>query len=117
MPFSNKKLDKEICREILGNESNFLLNFDKLMHSFAKSVLILPNINQIDDMIDLYFIEKSRKLKPNEEAYITNYLSLSSQLYNKRFRLLFSVENMILTIHYFESDESSKIKKKLYQKK
>ena len=119
--FLNKKLDntnqfEEVCRDILGNESYFLLNFDKLMLSFAKSVLTLPNENRIDEMIDLYFREKTRKNKPNEEAYLTNYLSLSTQSYYKHFRLLFNKENMILTMHYFESDDKYKNKEDIVSK-
>jgi hypothetical protein len=73
--------------------------------TFTKTVLSLPNESKIEEMIDLFFKERQRKLLPIDEVYLSNYLSIVNKTYSKGFRIVYCREHMCMSINLIEMSD------------
>jgi paired amphipathic helix protein Sin3a len=104
----HKKIDnasfyEELCRDILGNESYFLFNMDKLVNSLIKSLSSICNDNITRECINLYLCEKNRKKVLNESLYFSNFIQLIDIYNMSSFRILYCPDDRIMTIHAIDT--------------
>ena len=105
--FLHKKIEnstfyEELCREILGNESYFLFNMDKLISSLIKTMCTIISDNISKEILNLFKFEITRKQTPNEKLYFANYIQLLDNNSANNFRILFNPKLSIMTIHLME---------------
>ena len=65
----NSTVYEELCRDILGNESYFLFNMDKLISSLIKTMTTIITDNLSKEILNLFKFEITRKNAPNEKLY------------------------------------------------
>ena len=98
----NSTVYEELCRDILGNESYFLFNMDKLIHSLIKVISNIITDNLSKDVLNLFKFEINRKAAPNEKLYFANYIQLLDNNSINNFRILINPKISVMTIHLME---------------
>ena len=98
----NSTLYEELCRDILGNESYFLFNMDKLISSLIKVISTIITDNLSKDVLNLFKFEINRKTAPNEKLYFANYIQLLDNNSINNFRILINPKISVMTIHLME---------------
>ena len=98
----NATVYEELCRDILGNESYFLFNMDKLIHSLIKVISNIITDNLSKDVLNLFKFEINRKAAPNEKLYFANYIQLLDNNSINNFRILINPKISVMTIHLME---------------
>ena len=98
----NSTVYEELCRDILGNESYFLFNMDKLISSLIKVISTIITDNLSKDVLNLFKFEINRKTAPNEKLYFANYIQLLDNNSINNFRILINPKIYVMTIHLME---------------
>ena len=98
----NSTIYEELCRDILGNESYFLFNMDKLISSLIKTISNIINENLSKEVLNLFKFEINRKTAPNEKLYFANYIQLLDNNSTNNFRILMNPKISVMTIHLME---------------
>ena len=98
----NSTVYEELCRDILGNESYFLFNMDKLISSLIKIIQTILSDNLSKDVLNLFKFEVNRKTSPNEKLYFANYIQLLDNNSVNNFRILINPKIYVMTIHLME---------------
>ena len=98
----NSTVYEELCRDILGNESYFLFNMDKLISSLIKVISTIITDNLSKDVLNLFKFEINRKAAPNEKLYFANYIQLLDNNSINNFRILINPKISVMTIHLME---------------
>ena len=98
----NTNVYEELCRDILGNESYFLFNMDKLINSLIKIISTILGDNLSKDVLNLFKFEINRKSAPNEKLYFANYIQLLDNNSLNNFRILINPKIYVMTIHLME---------------
>ena len=98
----NATVYEELCRDILGNESYFLFNMDKLISSLIKSMSTILSDNLSKEVLNLFKFEINRKTAPNEKLYFANYIQLLDNNSINNFRILINPKIYVMTIHLME---------------
>ena len=98
----NSTVYEELCRDILGNESYFLFNMDKLISSLIKIISTIITDNLSKDVLNLFKFEINRKTAPNEKLYFANYIQLLDNNSINNFRILINPKISVMTIHLME---------------
>ena len=98
----NSTIYEELCRDILGNESYFLFNMDKLISSIIKVISTIISDNLSKDVLNLFKFEINRKTAPNEKLYFANYIQLLDNNSINNFRILINPKIYVMTIHLME---------------
>jgi len=98
----NSTVYEELCRDILGNESYFLFNMDKLITSIIKIISTIITDNLSKDVLNLFKFEINRKTAPNEKLYFANYIQLLDNNSINNFRILINPKISVMTIHLME---------------
>ena len=98
----NSTVYEELGRDILGNESYFLFNMDKLIHSLIKVISNIITDNLSKDVLNLFKFEINRKAAPNEKLYFANYIQLLDNNSINNFRILINPKISVMTIHLME---------------
>jgi histone deacetylase complex regulatory component SIN3 len=98
----NANVYEELCRDILGNESYFLFNMDKLINSLIKIISTILGDNLSKDVLNLFKFEINRKSAPNEKLYFANYIQLLDNNSLNNFRILINPKIYVMTIHIME---------------
>ena len=98
----NSTVYEELCRDILGNESYFLFNMDKLISSLIRIISIIITDNLSKDILNLFKFEINRKTAPNEKLYFANYIQLLDNNSVNNFRILINPKISVMTIHLME---------------
>ena len=98
----NSTIYEELCRDILGNESYFLFNMDKLISSLIKEMTTILNDNLSKEVLNLFKYEINRKTAPNEKLYFANYIQLLDNNSVNNFRILINPKIYVMTIHLME---------------
>ena len=98
----NSTVYEELCRDILGNESYFLFNMDKLISSLIKVVTTIISDSLSKDVLNLFKFEINRKTAPNEKLYFANYIQLLDNNSINNFRILINPKISVMTIHLME---------------
>ena len=98
----NSTIYEELCRDILGNESYFLFNMDKLISSLIKTMITIINDNLSKEILNLFKYEITRKNSPNEKLYFANYLQLLDNNSTNNFRILFNPKLSIMCVHLMD---------------
>ena len=93
---------EELCRDILGNESYFLFNMEKLISSLIKSISNILSDTLSKDVLNLFKFEINRKSSPNENLYFANYIQLLDNNSANNFRFLINPKIYVMTIHLME---------------
>ena len=93
---------EELCRDILGNESYFLFNMEKLISSLIKSISNILSDTLSKDVLNLFKFEINRKYSPNENLYFANYIQLLDNNSANNFRFLINPKIYVMTIHLME---------------
>ena len=93
---------EELCRDILGNESYFLFNIEKLISSLIKSISNILSDTLSKDVLNLFKFEINRKSSPNENLYFANYIQLLDNNSANNFRFLINPKIYVMTIHLME---------------
>ena len=98
----NTSVYEELCRDILGNESYFLFNMEKLINSLIKIISNILGDNLSKDVLNLFKFEINRKTSPNEKLYFANYIQLLDNNSGNNFRILINPKIYVMTIHLME---------------
>ena len=98
----NATVYEELCRDILGNESYFLFNMDKLISSLIRVMSTILSDNLSKDVLNLFKFEINRKTAPNEKLYFANYIQLLDNNSINNFRILINPKIYVMTIHLME---------------
>ena len=98
----NSTVYEELCRDILGNESYFLFNMDKLINSLIKIISNIITDNLSKEVLNLFKFEINRKAAPNEKLYFANYIQLLDNNSINNFRVLINPKISVMTIHLME---------------
>ena len=98
----NSTVYEELCRDILGNESYFLFNMDKLISSLIKVISTILSDNLSKEVLNLFKFEINRKTAPNEKLYFANYIQLLDNNSTNNFRILINPKIYVMTIHLME---------------
>lgn len=98
----NSTVYEELCRDILGNESYFLFNMDKLISSLIKTMTTIITDNLSKEILNLFKFEITRKNSPNEKLYFANYLQLLDNNSTNNFRILVNPKLSIMCIHLMD---------------
>ena len=98
----NSNAYEELCRDILGNESYFLFNMDKLISSLIKNISNILSDNLSKEILSLFKFEINRKSSPNENLYFANYIQLLDNNSTNNFRILINPKIYVMTIHLME---------------
>jgi histone deacetylase complex regulatory component SIN3 len=98
----NSTVYEELCRDILGNESYFLFNMDKLISSLIKVISTIIQDNLSKEVLNLFKFEINRKAEPNEKLYFANYIQLLDNNSINNFRILINPKISVMTIHLME---------------
>ena len=98
----NSTVYEELCRDILGNESYFLFNMDKLISSLIRIISTIITDNLSKDVLNLFKFEINRKAAPNEKLYFANYIQLLDNNSINNFRILINPKISVMTIHLME---------------
>ena len=98
----NSTVYEELCRDILGNESYFLFNMDKLISSLIKEMSTILSDNLSKEVLNLFKYEINRKTEPNEKLYFANYIQLLDNNSTNNFRILINPKIYVMTIHLME---------------
>ena len=98
----NANAYEELCRDILGNESYFLFNMDKLISSLIKNISNILSDNLSKEILNLFKFEINRKSSPNENLYFANYIQLLDNNSTNNFRILINPKIYVMTIHLME---------------
>ena len=98
----NSTVYEELCRDILGNESYFLFNMDKLISSLIKVMGTIITDNLSKEVLNLFKFEINRKAAPNEKLYFANYIQLLDNNSINNFRILINPKLSVMTIHLME---------------
>jgi paired amphipathic helix protein Sin3a len=103
----HKKIDnttfyEDLCRDVLGNESYFLFNLDKLVNSLIKTLNTMSSDNVTKEILDLFIVERSRSKAMSEEIYLSNYIQMVNECNITNFRILYSVEDRVMSIHLID---------------
>ena len=98
----NSTVYEELCRDILGNESYFLFNMDKLISSLIKEMSTILSDNLSKEVLNLFKYEINRKTAPNEKLYFANYIQLLDNNSTNNFRILINPKIYVMTIHLME---------------
>ena len=98
----NSTIYEELCRDILGNESYFLFNMDKLISSLIKEMSTILSDNLSKEVLNLFKYEINRKTAPNEKLYFANYIQLLDNNSVNNFRILINPKIYVMTIHLME---------------
>ena len=93
---------EELCRDILGNESYFLFNMEKLISSLIKSISNILSDTLSKDVLNLFKFEINRKSSPNENLYFANYIQLLDNNSANNFRFLINPKIYVMTINLME---------------
>ena len=98
----NSTVYEELCRDILGNESYFLFNMDKLISSLIKTMTTIITDNLSKEILNLFKFEITRKNAPNEKLYFANYIQLLDNNSTNNFRVLVNPKLSIMCIHLMD---------------
>ena len=98
----NSTVYEELCRDILGNESYFLFNMDKLISSLIKEISTILSDHLSEEVLNLFKYEKNLKIAPNEKLYFANYIQLLDNNSVNNFRILIIPKIYVITIHLME---------------
>ena len=98
----NTTVYEELCRDILGNESYFLFNMDKLINSLIKIISTILSDNLSKEVLNLFKFEINRKTAPNEKLYFANFIQLLDNNSVNNFRILVNPKIYVMTIHLME---------------
>ena len=98
----NSTVYEELCRDILGNESYFLFNMDKLINSLIRIISNIITDNLSKEVLNLFKFEINRKAAPNEKLYFANYIQLLDNNSINNFRVLINPKISVMTIHLME---------------
>ena len=98
----NSTVYEELCRDILGNESYFLFNMDKLISSLIKTMTTIISDNLSKEILNLFKFELTRKNAPNEKLYFANYIQLLDNNSTNNFRVLVNPKLSIMCIHLMD---------------
>ena len=98
----NSTVYEELCRDILGNESYFLFNMDKLISSLIRVISTIIQDNLSKEVLNLFKFEINRKAEPNEKLYFANYIQLLDNNSINNFRILINPKISVMTIHLME---------------
>lgn len=98
----NANIYEELCRDILGNESYFIFNMDKLVGSLIKTMITIINDNLSKEVLNLFKFEICRKNEPNEKLYFSNYLQLLDNNTSNNFRILINPKSLIMAIYLMD---------------
>ena len=98
----NSTIYEELCRDILGNESYFLFNMDKLISSLIRVISTIIQDNLSKEVLNLFKFEINRKAEPNEKLYFANYIQLLDNNSINNFRILINPKISVMTIHLME---------------
>lgn len=98
----NSNVFEEHCRDILGNESCFIFSLDKLINSLIKTVNIINNDSSAKETVNLFLYESKRKNALNENLYYADYVQLADGHTGSHYRILYSSDMNIMTIHLVE---------------
>ncbi|MCQ2819202.1 MAG: hypothetical protein MJ252_18215 [archaeon] len=98
----NPTIYEELCRDILGNESYFLFNMDKLVSLAIRNMATIVNDSLSKEVLNLFKFEMCRKTKPNEKLYFAHYLQLLDNNSSNNFRILINRRLSIMCIHLMD---------------
>jgi hypothetical protein len=80
---------------------------DKLVNSLIKTLNTMCNDSLTKDIINLYTYERSRKWIMNESLYLCNFIQLIDSCNINCFRLYYSAETRVMSIHLIDMPDES----------
>jgi histone deacetylase complex regulatory component SIN3 len=93
---------EDMCKDILGTESYFLFTMDKLVSSLMKTLSGICNDSLTREIVNLYLYERSRQQTMNEKLYLWNFLQLIDNYNINCFRMHYSVESRVMSLHLID---------------